>query len=156
MTDNNVNIYEHDNQLIISFELICLLKWILDNESNTFKKIISKALDSGLKAELNKKHLLSKELMLDDIQNVLLEFFDMTESLLVESLGEQAVKRALEKNLMPSIDRIDSSVCDDATVMFSVEKATSKMEKNPQENVKKILMEELLKRWKPNKKNILN
>jgi len=80
----------------------------------------------------------------------------MMETLLVESLEEQAIKKALEKNLMSSIDRIDSSVCDDATVMFSVEKATSKVEENPKENVKKVLMEELLKRWKPSKKNILN
>jgi len=166
MTKNNLEIHEPENQLVISFELICLLKWILENEDEKIKKMISKALHAGLHQELNKKHL-SKDLMLDDIQNVLLEFFDMMETLLIESLSEQAVKKALENNLMPAIDRIDSSVCDDATVRFSVEKATSKLEKSSQateqsnhgdsqEKAKEILMKELLKRWKPRKKNILN
>ena len=176
MTEHNLEMHEPENQLVISFELICLLKWILENEDVKIKKIISKALLSGLTQELNKKHV-NKDLMLDDIQRVLLEFFDMMEVLLVECISEQAVKKALENNLMPAIEQIDSSVCDDATVRFSVEKATSKLEasthttketpevnqsseqkktSNTNEEAKKLLMEELLKRWKPHKKNILN
>ncbi|MFC1842644.1 hypothetical protein ACFLYU_03235 [Candidatus Dependentiae bacterium] len=176
MIEHNIDFQENENQLVISFELICLLKWILENEDHKMKKIIEKALHSGLKEELNKKALLSKELMLDDIQMVLLDFFDMMETLLIDSLGQHAIKKVLEKKLMPSIDQIDSSVCDDATIRFSIEKAASKLEKNPQENftpendsiennspennnqknAKNILMEELLKRWKPRNKNMLN
>jgi len=156
MTERNIEMYEPDNQLVISFELICLLKWMLENEDENIKKMISRALRSGLKDELNKKHQISKELMLSDIQDVLLEFFDMMEVLLVEALSEEAIKKALEKNLMPSIDQIDSSVCDDATVRFSIEKAASKVEQNPKENIREALLQELLKRWKPRKKNILN
>jgi len=156
MIENNIEMYEPDNQLVISFELICLLKWMLEHEDIKLKKMISRALDTGLQDKLNKKHIANKELMLDDIQNVLLEFFDMMEALLIESLSERAIKKALEKNLMPSIDQIDSSVCDDATVRFSIEKAASQVEKNPQENIRKVLLQELLKRWKPRKKNILN
>ena len=87
----------------------------------------------------------------------MLDFFAMLEELLIESLDEQAVENALEKNLMPAIDQIDSSVCDDATVRFSIEKATSKREKNKSpQHLKETLLKELLKRWKPRKKNILN
>jgi len=130
MTHNNIedNIYE--NQLLVSFELICLIKWILENEDEKIKKIIIRALNSGLQEELNKKTILSKEAILDDIQCVLFDFFDMMEALLMESVGEQAVKRVIEKNLMPAIDRIDSSVCDDETVRFSIEKTASKLEHN--------------------------
>jgi len=156
MTDNNFDVHEHENQLSISFELICLLKWILEHDSNKIKKIISKALHAGLNNEIQKNRSYGQDFSMEDVHNVLLDFFDMMEVLLIETLSEQAIKKALEKNLMPSIDRIDSSVCDEATVNFSIEKATLKAERDPKENIKKVLMEELLKRWKPRKKNILN
>jgi hypothetical protein len=123
-----------ENQLLVSFELICLIKWILENEDEKIKKIIVRALNSGLQEELNKKTILSKEAILDDIQSVLFDFFDMMETLLMESIGEQAIKRVIEKNLMPSIDRIDSSICDDATVRFSIEKTASKLENDYTDN----------------------
>jgi hypothetical protein len=106
----------------------------------------------------------------------------MMEGLLTESISEQAVKRVIEKNLMPSIDKIDSSICDDETVRFSIEKTASKLENNyvnadnncrldgtlienypatkkeitSKEKAKKILMSELLKHWKPKGKSVLN
>ena len=156
MTDNNLDIRGYENQLSVSFELICLLRWLLENDSNKIKKMISKALHAGLRKEIQENRLYSKDFTMEDVHNILLDFFDMTEALLTDSLNEHAIQKALEKNLMPSIDRIDSSECDEATVNFSIEKATLKAEKDPKENIQNILMEELLKRWKPRKKNILN
>lgn len=194
MIKNDIEENVQENQLLVSFELICLLRWILENEDEKIKKIITRALNSGLQEEINKKTILSKDAMLYDIHSVLLDFFDMMEILLVESIGEHAIKRVIEKNLMPSIDKIDSSVCDDATVRFSIEKVASKLDnscdsckiddqkpdimdkknnniksKRSSENnsietgpnttsdrAKKILMTELLKRWKPKEKNVIN
>ena len=73
----------------------------------------------------------------------------MLDALIIETMNEQAVQRAMEKNLLPAIDQIDSNECDNATVRFSIEKATSKYEHNPKENPKELLFKELLKRWKP-------
>jgi len=156
MIEDLLNFYESENQCVISYELICLFRWLVKNDSNKLKKIISKALSSGLKEDLTRGSLSSGDHSLEDIQEDILEFFTMMEAILIESLSDHAIKKAVEKKLMPSIDKIDSNVCDDATVRFSVEKATSKIEKNPQENPKDLLLEELLKRWKPNKKNVLN
>ncbi|KKP25005.1 MAG: hypothetical protein UR12_C0051G0002 [candidate division TM6 bacterium GW2011_GWF2_30_66] len=182
MINNSIDDNGYENQLLVSFELICLIKWILENEDEKMKKIIVRALNSGLQEELNKKTVLSKEEILDDIQSVLFDFFDMMEGLLTESISEQAVKRVIEKNLMPSIDKIDSSICDDETVRFSIEKTASKLENNyvnadnncrldgtlienypatkkeitSKEKAKKILMSELLKHWKPKGKSVLN
>jgi len=167
MTEDDIYFYEKDNQFVISYELICLLKWLAYNNSSKMKKIIKKALESGLREELLKKNNIidqsfgetteGPESALEDIQMSMLDFFAMLEELLIESLDEQAVENALEKNLMPAIDQIDSSVCDDATVRFSIEKATSKREKNKSpQHLKETLLKELLKRWKPRKKNILN
>jgi len=167
MTEDDIYFYEKDNQFVISYELLCLLRWIIYNDSNKLKKIIKKALESGLREELLKRNNKidepfgqegeNPESTLEDIQMSMLDFFAMLEDLLIESLNEQTVKNALEKNLMPAIDQIDSSVCDDATVRFSIERATAKKERNKSpQHLKEVLLKELLKRWKPRKKKILN
>jgi len=145
-----------DNQFVLSYELICLLQWLMEHDAHKLKKIVTNALASGLKKEFRKNDVLDDTMGLEDIQESIVDFFGMLETLILESLNEQAVKKALEKNLIPSIDQIDSTECDDATVRFCVEKATSSIEKNPQENPKELLFKELLRRWKPNKKNVLN
>lgn len=124
----------HENQLLISFELICLIKWILENEDEKIKKIIVRALNSGLQEDINKKTSLSKEVIINDIQSVFFDFFDMMEDILMESISEHAIKKVIERNLMPSIDKIDSSICDDETLRFSIEKTASKLENKYTDN----------------------
>ena len=157
MTFDDLYQYDTEDHYVISYELICLLKWLVEKDKEKLKHVVSKALSSGLKHTIKqKKSLDQEEYILEDIQDTILDFFGTLESIILESLSEQTIKKAIENNLMPTIDKIDSTVCDDATVRFSIEKATSKIEQNPQENAHDRLYEELLKRWKPNKKNILN
>src|SRR3972149_2629664 len=99
-----------NSQFVLSYELLCLLRWFVDHDADKLKKLITKA------------------------------------------INEQAVKKAVEKNLMPAIDQIDSTICDDATVRFSIEKAATKIDHNPMENPKELLFKELLKRWKQSNK----
>jgi hypothetical protein len=127
------------------------------HDADKLKKIIDKALVSGLKAQLQKESIHAEHAGdLEEIQENIIDFFGMMESLLAESLHEHAVKRALESDLMPSIDQIDSTVCDNAIVRSCVEKATSNIERNPHANPKELLFKELLRRWKPNKESTLN
>jgi len=155
--DSGYNSSGSDNQFVLSYELICLLQWIMEHDSHKVKAIVSKALASGLKERLRKDTQFDTNVeTLEDIQEGIIDFFGMLESLLLESLNEHALQKAVEKDLLPSIDQIDSTVCDDSTVRFSVEKATSDIENNPQENPKELLFKELLRHWKPSKKNVLN
>ena len=145
---------ENNNQFVISYELLILLQWLIDNDGKKLKRIITKALTSGLKEELQQAENIDPSTIHEDIHYSIVEFFGLLESLLLDTIDEQAVQTAIEKNLMPAIDHIDSTVCDDATVRFSIEKATSKINSNPQENPQEVLFKELLKRWKPSKKKI--
>lgn len=156
--NNNDSLYANENQqFVISYELLCLLRWIIEHDAEKLKKIIARAVASGLKDNMNKlDEIQSQQEEVEDIQHSIIEFFGLMEGLLAESINEHAVKTAMEKNLMPTIDHIDSTVCDDATVRFSIEKATNKLEQYPKENPQEVLYKELLKRWKPAKKNILN
>lgn len=153
----NKSLPQDNSQFVLSFELLCLLRWFVEFEGEKFKKLIGKAMQAGLKDELRsiqKAHI--DESMMEDVQHSIIEFFNMLEVLTADAITEQAMHTALQKNLMPTIDQIDSNICDDATLRSSLEKATSKIEMHPNENPKELLFKELLKRWKPSNKNILN
>lgn len=154
----NNNEFSQDNaQFVLSYELLALLRWLADHEADKIKKMIAKALASGLKDEVNRaRESRNEEEILEEIQHGIIDFFGLLEVLLHETINEQAVQTAMQKNLMPSIDQIDSTICDNATVRTSIEKASAKIEHNPKENPKELLFKELLKRWKPANKNILN
>jgi len=143
-------------QFVLSYELLCLLRWLTDHNEEKLKKIVKKAINSeGLLKEIKQldNHQPNNA---EDVQHSIIDFFGMLESILLETLNEQVDKHAREQNLMPAIDQIDAAVCDDATVRFSLEKTASKIDNNPNINAKEQLFKELLKRWKPHKKNILN
>lgn len=143
----------NDNQLTVSYELLYLVQWLLENESDALKKLINQALEKGLKQDLQiATHSELKNT--EDIQYSIVDFLSLLETLLHESVSEQNMRRIMEKKLMPAIDNIDNKECDRATVDFSVEKATSKIENNPEKNPQEILFQELLKCWKPTKKTI--
>ena len=148
-----------NTQFVISYELLCLLRWLVDHDYDKFKKMITKALASGLKEEINRiDHRSNKvsDAQAHDIQNSIIEFFTLLETALVESLNDYAVQKVLEKKLMPAIEHIDTTVCDNATVRSSIEHASTKIEHSSAAHAQEVLFKELLKRWKPSKKHIFN
>lgn len=153
---NNDSMNSH-NQFVISYELLALLQWLVEHDAERLKKIIARALNSGLKKDMQHvKAYIADAHTHEDIQHSIVEFFGLLEALLLETINEQAMQDAVEKNLMPAIDQLDSTLCDDATIRSSVERATIKLDKSPQDNPQEVLFKELLKRWKPQNKKILN
>jgi len=155
--NNNTN----DNQFVISYELICLLQWILEHESELFKQLIHRAMKSGVKQNtLSHAHDSTNEEngmpTIDDIQEIIIDFFELCDTLMSEVQHEQSVKKAIEKNLMPAIDQIDSSICDDATVRSSIDNTAAQLDYSPNISAKETLFREILKQWKPNKKHTIN
>lgn len=149
------NTFSEDTQFSLSYELLGLLRWLTIHDQERLKKILTRALETGLHDELKKSVASTKGIGSDqDVQNSIIDFLGLLETMLFEAMNEHTVKRAIQKNLMPAIDQIDTTVCDDATLRFSVEKATATH--NMHENPKELLLKELLKRWKPSKKTILN
>jgi hypothetical protein len=143
-----------NNQFVISYELLHLLQWIVEHGSHELKQLVGKALAAGLRERMH--HADADMHIAEEMQDSIVDFFSLLEGLLIETVNEQAMLKAHEKNLMPALEHIDSTVCDTATVRSSLEKATTKMTKNPNANAQQLLFEELLKRWKPNKKAMMN
>lgn len=159
MNDSFNNNNHNAQQFVISYELLCLLRWLLENDVEKIKKMVSKALASGLKDDIRYFEQLgdvsADPAMVEEVQHSIIEFFHMLEMLLIESIKEQAVQAAVEKNLMPTIDHIDSTICDTDTVRSSMEKTVARSEMHPNGNAQNMLYKELLKRWKPSK-NMMN
>jgi hypothetical protein len=156
MFNNDLSQTNSNNQVVLSYELLCLLQWLAQNESDTFKQMINRSLKAGLKEYTNETKNMSDDEMLDDMQESIVDFLGLLEDLLLETANEHAVKKARERNLLPEIDHIDGTLCDATTVRHSIEEAATKIEKNPKVNPREALFKELLKRWKPNKKAGIN
>jgi primosomal protein N' len=136
------------DQLVLSYELLQLLEWLIENEAESIKKIIKRALSKGLTKKLKSHDAINT----NTIQGNVIDFLELMEILLYEANHEVNVSDVIRKNLMPAIDHIDTSNFNAATVESSAAIASTKKEKNPQEDAQELLFKELLKRWKPKKK----
>jgi hypothetical protein len=150
---NTKSSHTNDNQLIISYELLTLFKWLLEHEEDDLKQLISHALTGGLKKELEKITTVDY-FDLEEVKHKIDDFFCLLETLLLKTLDSHTMQKAEEINLKSSVDQIDTHEYDTETVISSVEKVTAQPEAhiNPQE----LLYKELLKRWKPNKSHLIN
>lgn len=151
MEDQNSN-----DKLIISYELLQLMEWMVENESEPLKKFIAKALKHGFEVRLKEVKKYKEFYSPEQMQNTIIDFLGLLEVLLFEITNEQEVNNVIQKNMMPAIDHIDINNCDSSILKTSIDVATSKIQKKPKENVQEIFLKELLKRWKPSKNNISN
>jgi hypothetical protein len=158
MDENKIlEFQEKSDQFIISHELLCLLRWLMDNDPDRIKKIITRALSRGLREELQNLNHTTDTDAIEEAQLNMLEFFGMLESLLAEALQEQAVQQVIDKGLMPAIDHIDPSACDDNALNYGIEKANAKLQRSTsKEKPQDVLLKEILKQWKPAKKQMLH
>lgn len=152
----NKNQFNMENQCELSYELLYLLKWLIENESQTLKKTITRAMHNGLREKLTHGNRSLNPMDSQSIQNSIVDFLDLLDSLLHEELNEESMIKVLAQNLSSSINKIDVRVCDKTTVQYSLEKATHQLEDHPNANPKEVLFKEILKQWKPNNKKNQN
>ncbi|KKP35394.1 MAG: hypothetical protein UR26_C0005G0008 [candidate division TM6 bacterium GW2011_GWF2_32_72] len=147
---------ENSDQVVLSYELLHLLRWLIENEQSTLKRLVKKSLKKGLTEAIMQAAKNRDDEKNPEIHYSITDFFGLMDDLLNEGLIEDASKQVLQQNLLSTIDQIDSSICDTSTLNQSLMQATSELEKNPHQNAKHALYKELLKTWKPfnSKKNI--
>lgn len=155
---NSVTSLSNAEQLIVSYELLLILRWIVQHETNGLKKLINHAVASSDHLKRVKTGSSSEQsfALAEDIKHTITDLFDLLEMLLSESLNEHAVNKIIERNLMPAIAHIDANACDDTTIRQSIEKTTQKIDQGSQEDAQTLLFKELLRSWKPSKKGALN
>ncbi len=146
----------NNSQFVLSYELLLLLRWIAEHDSSTIKKMIKSALPSGLQEELQLLDNTEDAEVFNDLQHSITDFLSLLETLLIKAVSEHVKEKARQKKLLPAVDQIDTSLCDNSTVRSSLEKATATLAENPNVNAKELLFKELLRRWKPNNTNLNN
>ncbi len=129
---------------VISFQLLQLLNWLCENEQETVRKLVIRAVqrsDAFTHLDAQKSD--------EELEQSLENFFMLLEVFLVDAQGDRTIKKGLQRSLIPALDQIDVAACDDNLVALSAESTTAAMAKNPYVDPKKVLCRELLKRWKP-------
>lgn len=149
------NELSNTNQFVITHELLSLILWIIEHEDGSMARMVQKAFASGLKDKIKRNRNLNDQQLLEDAQQAIIDFFGILESHMIDALHEQSMERAIQKNLLPAIDQIDSATCNASMIRRSIEKATRSYTSS-HETAKKALYKELLKRWKPKKNQIAN
>ena len=149
------NNFDSDNQFELTLELLHLLAWLANHETAALKKLIVKALKNGLQEQIF-QYDGSEKRMSPSVQNGFMDFFDIMDELLIESLHNQEVEHKIVQELIPSVKQFDTTVCDDDTIQSSIENTAMKLEHHPEKNPQETLFKELLKQWKPHKKTVLN
>jgi hypothetical protein len=143
-------------QLTLSYELLQLLAWLTENEPDKLKKLVKYAYNNGLKEDIAYTKSSKDASLADTMQYTLADFLNLFELLLQEVAEENVIQKVVEKKLLPALDHIDSTACDNATLQSSLEKTTSKIETHPQANPQELLFQELLRSWKPKKETLSN
>ena len=160
MNNDHNNHDEKQNQLTISYELLCLLSWFLEHDLEKFRKLIGKALAAGLDDEIKQIEISgdyrNDPQLAQEMHYTMIDFFSILETILFQSMNEYTVQKAKQKNLMPAIEHIDAAHCDDNIVRTSVERANAFSERTDKHTPQEILFKELLRRWKPTKKSAMN
>jgi len=152
-----MNHEENNNaQLTISHELLFLLQWLIAHEEKKIKQIIKKAFKSGLQNKLDhfsKKNNHKKETSSEDLTYIVNDFFNLLEHSLLDAMTSTLTNNHNHHQMIPALDKIDSTVCDSTVVQSSLEKASTEFAKHPEKNnAHQILFHELLKNWKPGSK----
>jgi hypothetical protein len=145
-----------NGQFVISYRLLALLQWLADNETASIKTIIDKAIKQGLREDLKAMEGLQLEEVAEEAQRSIVDFFDITEKLLDQSIEEERVDQVLTSSLLPTLKQIDAYDCDSNVLAGSVSRTSVQMESNPSGNAQETLYKELLRRWQPDKHKIRN
>lgn len=156
INDNTFN-PTHEGQVLLTYELLFLLQWLIENESEALKKIIVRSLKNGFNDPDFRNHEIVEMHITDpSIHQCIVDFLGLLDALLIESTTELSMQKSVERNLIPALNHIDSTICNDETVQGSLKKATNQIHQHPKENPQEVLLKELLRRWKPDKKSLAN
>jgi hypothetical protein len=154
------------SNLSLSFELICLMGWLLKHEQEELSKLIENALGKGLSEELQ---ALNPQDFFDEAasMNVTVhEFFECIERMLLAKVEGIEIERTAGKQLEPALKKMDSQVIDLRTLWTSLQQAKKKLTQNKKnqadasaaeaDSANKVLFEQILKNWNPSQIDPLN
>lgn len=153
---SNMN-HNDQGQILLTYELLFLLQWIMEHESDALKKIIVRALKNGFNdPEFRSNEVIEMQISDPTIHDCIVDFLSLIDSLLLETTTELDMQKNAEMTMIPALKHIDSTICNDDVVQSSLRKTNAQLHSNSKQNAQEILLKELLRRWKPDKKVLSN
>ncbi|KKR95952.1 MAG: hypothetical protein UU47_C0022G0013 [candidate division TM6 bacterium GW2011_GWE2_41_16] len=130
----------------ITEETLQTIEWLVEYDQEILKALLLRTYQKRCAYEINQMQQL-------DPQETVLKLLSLVDILHQEIIEESAAQHVLQNALIPTIKQLDTSSFGKKTVEQSTHKALTKKTKMlSKENKKAILCRELLRRWKPTKK----
>ena len=147
-----------DVDISISVELLMLLEWLTKNERNLLDSIVKNSLKNGLSSRLNDINDLENDELAERFYPTIIDFLLTIESCLIENMQREEERTFTDQDFLPVIKKISFTDINLKTIYQSTNQANKKIKsyKNKKADSQKILIEQLLKNWKPNKKDASN
>ena len=95
--------------LSVSFELICLMGWLLKKDRAALQQLIQKALAGGVSESIAQLHETRPAELSDSMAKTVAEFFVYIESMLVQGVPVARGGYVLGANLTPEVKKIDQT-----------------------------------------------
>ncbi len=153
-------------QISISFELICLISWLLKNEKAMINTLVKHALDNGFVEEMAKFDTANHADVAEHLYSNLITFLEYLEKTLFKHIEHVSLDQKTKEAIFPTLQKLETDNLDFKTMWLSMQqtKARVKTEKpllQQKDHVvaaqaADILFEELLKHWKPNNNETVN
>ena len=149
-----------DSNLSLSFELICLMEWLLQNGDKEIINLIKFSLNNGFTKELENMDAEKYTQIAEDLPNIILDFLLSLEDALLDSLEglNLNLDKESKEKLIPAVEHLDSNKIDPQTIWLSMQQTRNSLSKNNREktDIKQILFKKLLNNWSPTKDEPLN
>ncbi|HBY06142.1 MAG: hypothetical protein UV38_C0002G0100 [candidate division TM6 bacterium GW2011_GWE2_42_60] len=144
-----------ESQLIVSYDLLRLIDWLVKNDPESIKKIVETAQQNGYNTTTKHRHSVLNATT--DLRESITGFFLLLEEAFLETAElEENDKHstATPASIITTIEAIDSSLCDKETLLKSTERTQRALKQDDLQNPKELFYRELLKSWKPRKKSL--
>ena len=141
---------EHDDQFIVSYELLYILQWLITYEKQALAELINKAVAQGSHiphAENQRNKAEENELL----QNSVIDFFTFLENQVANASQEQSMQQIIQSNLLKTLDHIDPNSFEASIIRASMVATAEKLQGKENLPAKDYFLKQLLKKWSPKK-----
>lgn len=141
----------HDEQFVISYELLYVLHWLLKYEKTELSNLITQAFVKGYEEKLKEQDMYSKIQYSEEMQHSIVNFFNFLEHQISMMSDTQTHKTIMHQNIIKTLDQIDPERFDYDTIKSTVMATADKIRPKNQNDAKELFLKELLKQWNPKK-----